>query len=56
MVEKRWNEYITLKGDYVDEWGRILSKSCFFISHSTNLLSDVLVERLCQFGRTVPLN
>ena len=31
----------TLEGDYVDEWSRILPKSCS-ISHLTNLLSDVL--------------
>ena len=33
MLEKRWNEYITLEGEYVDEWSRILPKSCCFISH-----------------------
>ena len=40
--QKRWNECIALEGDYVDEWSRILPKSCCFISRSTNLLSDVL--------------
>ena len=43
MLEKRWDECITLEGDYVDEWRWILPKSCCFISHPTNLLSDVLV-------------
>ena len=42
MLEKRWNECITLEEDYVDECCRILPKSCCFIGHSTNLLSDVL--------------
>ena len=42
ILEKRWNECITLEGDYVDEWSRILPKSCCFIIHSMNLLSDVL--------------
>ena len=41
ILEKRWNECITLEGDYVDEWSRILPKSCFMI-HSTNLLDDGL--------------
>ena len=42
MLEKRWNECITLEGDYVGESSRILPKSCYFISNPTNLLSDVL--------------
>ena len=42
MLEKRWNECITLEGDFVDELSPILSNSCCFISHPTNLLSDVL--------------
>ena len=42
MLKKHWNECITLEGDYVDEWSRILSKSCCFINHPTNLLSYVL--------------
>ena len=28
MLEKRWNECITLKGEYVDKRSRILPKSC----------------------------
>ena len=28
MLEKSWNECITLEGNYVDEWGPILPKSC----------------------------
>ena len=43
MLEKRWNECITLKGDYVNKWSRIWPKSCCFISHPTNLLSDMLM-------------
>ena len=34
MLEKRWNECITLQGDYV-EWSWILPKSCF-TSYTTN--------------------
>ena len=36
MLEKRWNECVTLEGDYIDEWSRILPKSCCFSSHPTN--------------------
>ena len=32
MLEKRWNECITLEGDYVDELSRILHKSCYVIT------------------------
>ena len=32
LLEKHWNQCITLWGDYVDEWRQILSKSCCFIS------------------------
>ena len=42
MLEKRWNESITIEEDYVDEWNYVLLKSCCFISRLTNLLSDVL--------------
>ena len=40
------HECITLEGDYVDERSRILPRSCRFISHPTNLLSDVLYIQL----------
>ena len=42
MLKKRWNECITLEEDYFDESSRILTKSSCFISHPTNILSDVL--------------
>ena len=29
LLEKRWNQCITLEGDYVDEQNQILPKSCF---------------------------
>ena len=29
-LEKRWNDCIAMKGDYVDEYGRILQKKCVF--------------------------
>ena len=45
LLEKHWNECITLEGDYVDEWSQILPKSCCFISHPPNLLSHVLKNR-----------
>lgn len=41
MFDRRWNECITLKGDYVDEKSRISPESYCFIRHPTNLLSDV---------------
>ena len=41
LLEKRWNQCITLKGDYVGKLSRILSKSCGFISSARDLLSDV---------------
>ena len=31
LLEKRWNQCITLEGDYVDEWSRILPKMFCFI-------------------------
>ena len=46
MLEKLWNECITVTRDYVGERSQILPKSsCFFI-HPRNLLSDVQCE-LC---------
>ena len=42
ILEKHWNECINIEEDYVDEWSRIWTKSCCFISHPKNLLSDVL--------------
>ena len=42
LLEKHWNQCITLKGDYVDEKSQILPKSCCFISLAWDLLSDVL--------------
>ena len=53
MLEKRLNECITLEGDYVDEWSRILPKSCFFISHPTNLLSDVLCQAKIEYNKLI---
>ena len=44
ILAKHLNECITFEGDYVDEWSRILPKSCCFISHPTNLLSDMLCK------------
>ena len=44
MSEKRWNECITLEGDYVDKWSRILPKS-YFISHPTNLLMMCYIKK-----------
>ena len=41
MLEKYWNECITLEEDYV-ELIQSFPKTYFFISHPTNLLSDVL--------------
>ena len=32
LLEKCWNQCITLEGDYVDEESQILPKSCYFIS------------------------
>ena len=32
LLEKHWDQYITRKGDDVDELSRILPKSCYFIS------------------------
>ena len=42
-ISKKWpqmkkKKVLTLEGDYIDEWSRLLPKSCFF-SHPTNLLS-----------------
>ena len=51
MVKKRWNKCITFEGDYVDEWSRILPKCCCFISHPTNLLSDVLPRSISHCYR-----
>ena len=31
-LEKRWNECITLEGNYVDEWSQISRKNCVFLS------------------------
>ena len=31
-LEKRWNERITIEGNYVDEWSRISRKNCVFLS------------------------
>ena len=31
-LEKRWDEYITLEGNYVDELSRISRKNCVFLS------------------------
>ena len=42
LLEKSWNQCITLEGDYVDESSWILPKSCCFISQAWDLLSDVL--------------
>ena len=48
MLEKCWSECITREGDYVDKWSRILPKNCCFISHPTNLLSNVLSFTISQ--------
>ena len=56
MLEKRWNESITLEGVYVDEWSRILLRICCFFSHPTNLLSHVLDHQLqhIEFVNPIP--
>ena len=37
LVEKPWNQCISLEEDYVDEQSRILPKSCCFISLALDL-------------------
>ena len=46
MLEKRRNECITLKRDYINECSQILPKSCCFNNRPTNLWSDVFLYRI----------
>ena len=42
MLKKRCTDCITLKGDYLDEYSRILPKKCVFLSNGTNFSTDVV--------------
>ena len=50
MLENRWNKCITLKGDYIDKWSRIMSKNSYFISHPTKLLTQQNIIILLRPG------
>ena len=42
-LENRDTRCITLEGNYVEQWNWVLSKFCFFLTYSTDLLNDLLL-------------